>query len=75
MSAYNLVKTYDVTVVHTFTIEVTDEELDQYLLDFPAPDGVDYEDMFDYFEAKGHTVNMEDEAVDYENNGVTFERI
>jgi hypothetical protein len=75
MSAYKLVREYDVAMVHTFTIEVTDEELDQYRLDFPDPDGVDYEDMFDYFEAKGHTVYMEDEAIDYQNNGVTFERI
>jgi hypothetical protein len=29
--------------------------------------------MYDYFEAKGHTVDMEDEALDYQSQGVKVE--
>ena len=68
-----LVKTYDVAMLHTYTISISQEEYDQYILDNPADDVVDYEDMYDYFEAKGHNVEMEDEALDYQNNGVEIE--
>lgn len=68
-----LVKTYDVAMLHTYTISISQEEYDQYILDNPADDVVDYEDMYDYFEAKGHNVEMEDEATDYQNNGVEIE--
>ena len=70
-----LTRTYDVAMLHTYTIELDEEEYDQFILDNPDPDSVDYEEMFDYFESKGHTVNMEDEAVDYQNNGVEIEFI
>ena len=70
----NLIKTYDVAMLHTYTISITEEEYDQYILDNPTEeDVVDNEDMFDYFEAKGHNVEMEDEATDYQNNGVEIE--
>jgi hypothetical protein len=69
----NLVKTYDVAMLHTYSISITQEEYDQYVLDNPAEDVLDYEDMYDYFEAKGHNVDMFDEAVDYQNNGVEIE--
>jgi hypothetical protein len=69
----NLVKTYDVAMLHTYTISITQEEYDQYILDNPDELLVDYEDMYDYFEAKGHNVEMEDEATDYQNNGVEIE--
>jgi len=68
-----LTKTYEVLSEHTFTITITQEEYDRFLLDEPAPDDVDYEDMYDYFEAKGHTVDMEDEALDYQSQGVKVE--
>ena len=68
-----LTKNYTVTVEHKLFIEVTQEELDDYSLDFTNPNDVDYEEMFDYFSAKGHNVEMEEEAIDYENNGVTLE--
>ena len=70
-----LVRTYDVAMLHTYTIELDEQEYDQFILDTADPDGVDYEDMFDYFEAKGHNVYHEDEAVDYQNNGVEIEFI
>lgn len=77
-----LVKEYEVAMVHTYTIELEEQEVEEYLLQSPdfyldeeGGDVIDYEEMFDYFEARGHTVNMEDEAVDYQNNGVTYERI
>jgi len=69
----NLVKTYDVAMLHTYSISITQEEYDQYVLDNPAEDVLDYEDMYDYFEAKGHNVDMFDEATDYQNNGVEIE--
>jgi len=69
----NLVKTYDVNMLHTYSISITEEEYDQYVLDNPAEDVLDYEDMYDYFEAKGHNVDMFDEAIDYQNNGVEIE--
>jgi len=69
----NLVKTYDVNMLHTYTISITQEEYDEFLLDNPAEFEVDYEDMYDYFEAKGHNVDMLDEAIDYQNNGVEIE--
>jgi hypothetical protein len=69
----NLVKTYDVAMLHTYTISITQEEYDEFLLDNPAEFEVDYEDMYDYFEAKGHNVDMLDEAIDYQNNGVEIE--
>jgi hypothetical protein len=69
----SLTRTYDVAMLHTHTITISQEEYDAFILDIPAPDDVDYEDMFDYFEAKGHTVNMEEEAIDYQNNGVEVE--
>jgi len=69
----NLVKTYDVAMLHTYSISITQEEYDQYVLDNPAEDVLDYEDMYDYFEAKGHNVDMFDEAIDYQNNGVEIE--
>jgi hypothetical protein len=69
----NLVKTYDVAMLHTYSISITEEEYDQYVLDNPAEDVLDYEDMYDYFEAKGHNVDMFDEAIDYQNNGVEIE--
>jgi hypothetical protein len=69
----NLVKTYDVAMLHTYTISISQEEYDQYILDNPDELLVDYEDMYDYFEAKGHNVEMEDEATDYQNNGVEIE--
>jgi len=70
----NLVKTYDVNMLHTYSISITEEEYDQYVLDNPAEDDVvDNEDMYDYFEAKGHNVDMFDEAIDYQNNGVEIE--
>jgi hypothetical protein len=69
----NLVKTYDVAMLHTYTISISQEEYDEFLLDNPADNGVDYEDMYDYFEAKGHNVEMLDEATDYQCNGVEIE--
>jgi len=69
----NLVKTYDVNMLHTYSISITEEEYDQYVLDNPDEDVLDYEDMYDYFEAKGHNVDMFDEAIDYQNNGVEIE--
>lgn len=69
----NLVKTYDVAMLQTYTISISQEEYDKFILDNPADDVVDYEDMYDYFEAKGHNVEMEDEATDYQNNGVEIE--
>ena len=69
----NLVKTYDVNMLHTYSISITEEEYDQYVLDNPAEDVLDYEDMYDYFEAKGHNVDMLDEITDYQNNGVEIE--
>ena len=69
----NLVKTYDVNMLHTYSISITEEEYDQYVLDNPAEDVLDYEDMYYYFEAKGHNVDMFDEAIDYQNNGVEIE--
>jgi hypothetical protein len=69
----NLVKTYDVNMLHTYSISITEEEYDQYILDNPDEDVLDYEEMFDYFESKGHSVNHEDEATDYQNNGVEIE--
>jgi len=70
-----LTKTYEVLSEHTFTITISQEEYDKFLLDNPADEAVDYEDMYDYFEAKGHTVDMEDEALDYQSQGVTVEFI
>jgi len=64
----NLVKTYDVNMLHTYSISITEEEYDQYVLDNPDEDVLDYEDMYDYFEAKGHNVDMFDEAIDYQIN-------
>ena len=69
----NLIKTYEVAMLQTYTISISQEEYDQYILDNPADDVVDYEDMYDYFEAKRHNVEMEDEALDYQNNGVEIE--
>jgi len=69
----NLIKTYDVAMLHTYTISISQEEYDKFLLDNPAEFEVDYEDMYDYFEAKGHNVEMEDEATDYQCNGVEIE--
>jgi hypothetical protein len=71
----NLVKTYDVAMLHTYTISITQEEYDEFLLDNPAEFEVDYEDMYDFFEAKGHTVDSEDETLDYQSQGVTVEFI
>jgi len=68
-----LTKNYYVTVSQNHSITITEEEYDQYILDNPAPDGIDYDDMFDYFEAKGHTLHFDEESIDYENNGVTCE--
>jgi hypothetical protein len=70
-----LTKTYEVLSEHTFTITISEEEYSRFILDNPAPFGVDYEDMYDYFEAKGHTVDMEDENLDYQSQGVTVEFI
>jgi hypothetical protein len=70
-----LTKTYEVLSEHTFTITLSQEEYDSFILDNPAEFEVDYEDMYDYFEAKGHTVDMEDEALDYQSQGVTVEFI
>lgn len=70
-----LTKTYDVAMLHTYTIDVDEEDYLQYLFDNIPPDSVDYEEMFDYFESKGHNVEHEDEAVDYQNNGVEIEFI
>lgn len=68
-----LVKEYEVAMIHTYTIDISQEEYDQFILDNPAPDGVDYEDMFDYFESRGHNVDIEEDTVDYQNNGVEVE--
>ena len=70
-----LTKTYEVLSEHTFTITLSQEEYDRFLLDEPVPEAVDYEDMYDYFEAKGHTVDSEDETLDYQSQGVTVEFI
>ena len=68
-----LTRTYEVLSEHTFTVTITQEEYDQYLLDEPDPDDVDYGDMYEYFEAKGHIVDMQDETLDYQSQGVTVE--
>jgi hypothetical protein len=47
-----LTKTYEVLAEHTFTITLSQEEYDLFILDNPAEFEVDYEDMYDYFEAK-----------------------
>ena len=70
-----LTKTYEVLAEHTFTITIDEEEYAKFILDNPAEYEVDYEDMYDYFEAKGHTVDMEDENLDYQSQGVTVEFI
>jgi predicted esterase YcpF (UPF0227 family) len=70
-----LTKTYEVLSEHTFTISISQEEYDLFILDNPADEAVDYEDMYDYFEAKGHTVDTDDQALDYQSQGVTVEFI
>jgi hypothetical protein len=71
----NLIKTYDVAMLQTYTISITEEEYDKFILDNPTDNGIDYEDMYDYFEANGYNVEMLDEATDYQNNGVEVEFI
>jgi hypothetical protein len=70
-----LTKTYEVLSEHTFTITLSQEEYDLFILDNPAEYEVDYEDMYDFFEAKGHIVDSEDETLDYQSQGVTVEFI
>jgi hypothetical protein len=67
-------------MLHTHIITLDEQEYDEYLLQSPhffldeaGADVVDYEDMFDYFEAKGHNIDMQEEAIDYQNNGVEVE--
>jgi len=73
MQQVALTKNYYITVSSNSSIVISEEEYDQYILDNPADGVVDYEEMFDYFEAKGHNVSTDEEAVDYENNGVEVE--
>lgn len=68
-----LTKTYEVVSEHTFTITLSQEEYDQFLLDNPAELEVDYEDMYDYFEAKGHNVDHDEHNLDYQSQGVAVE--
>lgn len=68
-----ITKTYEVLSEHTFTITLSQEEYDKFLLDNPAEFEVDYEDMYEYFDAKGHTVDMEEDTLDYQSQGVTVE--
>jgi hypothetical protein len=70
-----LTKTYEVLSEQTYTITLSQEEYDSFILDNPADEAVDYEDMYDYFEAKGHTVDTDDQTLDYQSQGVTVEFI
>lgn len=70
-----LTKTYEVLSEQTYTITLSQEEYDKFLLDNPAEFEVDYDDMYEYFDSIGHTVDMEDETLDYQSQGVTVEFI
>lgn len=68
-----LTKTYEVLSEHTFTIQVSEEEYDAFTIDNHPDEEVDYEDMFDFYEAKGHNVEHDEQSLDYQSQGVTVE--
>ena len=68
-----LTKTYEVLSEHTFTIQITDEEYEAFTIDNDPYEEVDYEDMFDFYEAKGHTVDHDEDTLDYQSQGVEIE--
>lgn len=77
-----LTKTYEVLSEQTYTVTLEQEEYDEYLLQHPrffldeaGADVIDYEEMYDYFESKGHNVHFDEYHTDYNNMGVTVEFI
>lgn len=70
-----LVRKHEVIVEHTATIYLDDKDVEEFILDNPDPDGVNYDEMFDYFSDRGYEIEFDEEAVHYEGLGTEYERI